>query len=137
MTGKKFIAVLNKKVDVGKVMNALAHMTVGLTGTIADDEDLGVIDYADKDGGKHLASKHPFIVLRADNSNKIRTFRKALIENNIPFASFNECMTVGGWDAQVERSKETAEENLEYYGICTFLEEGQLEDMTRKFSLWH
>lgn len=29
---KKFIAVLNKKVDIGKLMNALGHMTAGLAG---------------------------------------------------------------------------------------------------------
>lgn len=30
METKKFVAVLNKKVETGKVMNVLAHMKVGL-----------------------------------------------------------------------------------------------------------
>jgi len=30
---KRFVAVLNKKIEIGKLMNALGHMTVGLTGS--------------------------------------------------------------------------------------------------------
>jgi hypothetical protein len=29
---KRFIAILNKKVEPGRLMNALGHMTAGLTG---------------------------------------------------------------------------------------------------------
>lgn len=135
MTSTKFVAVLNKKIEVGKVMNSLAHMTVGLVNSYPD-KDMGVINYADKDGGKHLASKWPYIILRADNSNKIRTLRNALIEKNIPFASFTNTMTVGGWEEQVEKSKATPEAELEYYGICMIGEKDELDELTRKFSLW-
>lgn len=137
MTGKKLVAVLNKKIEVGKAMNALAHMTAGLCARIADKEDLQVINYADQDGGEHWASKHPFIILRADNSNKIRTFRKDLIEAGLPFASFHECMTVGGWDEQVQRSSQKHEEELEYFGIVAFGDAADLDPLTRKFSLWN
>ncbi|OGJ48746.1 hypothetical protein A2229_01015 [Candidatus Peregrinibacteria bacterium RIFOXYA2_FULL_33_7] len=135
MTTKKFIAVLNKKIETGKVMNALAHMTVGLVDQ-NKNQDMGVINYEDKDGGAHLASKFPYIILRADNSNKIRTLRNALIEKNIPFASFTNAMTIGGWEEQVKRSKETPEPELEYYGICMLGEKSDLEELTKKFSLW-
>lgn len=131
----KFVAVLNKKIDTGKVMNALAHMTVGLVRSYPDLE-MGVINYEDKDGGEHLASKFPYIILRADNSNKIRTLRNACIEKNIPFASFTSAMTVGGWEEQVERSKNIAEADLEYFGICLLGEKSELDELTKKFSLW-
>jgi hypothetical protein len=74
MTSPKFVAVLNKKIEAGKVMNALAHMTVGLVNSYPE-QDMGVINYTDQDNGQHLASKWPYIILRADNSNKIRTLR--------------------------------------------------------------
>lgn len=135
MTTKKFVAVLNKKIETGKIMNALAHMTVGLVDSHRE-QDMGVIDYADKDGGAHVASKFPYIILRADNSNKIRTLRSACIEKNIPFASFTSAMTVGGWEEQVERSKVTPEPELEYYGICLLGEKEELDELTKKFSLW-
>ena len=79
MTSKKFVAVLNKKIETGKAMNALAHMTVGLSCSFPD-QDKGVINYEDKDGGAHLASKFPYIILKAKNSNQIRTLRNSLIE---------------------------------------------------------
>ncbi|MFA4814656.1 MAG: DUF2000 domain-containing protein [Candidatus Gracilibacteria bacterium] len=135
MTPIKFVAVLNKKIEVGKVMNALAHMTVGLANSYPD-KDMGVISYMDKNGGNHFASKWPYIILRADNSNKIRTLRNILIEKGIPFASFTNAMTVGGWEEQVERSKATPETELEYYGICMLGEKSELDELTKKFSLW-
>lgn len=135
MTTTKFVAVLNKKIETGKVMNALAHMTVGLVQS-HPEKDMGVINYADKDGGSHVASKWPYIILRADNSNKIRTLRTALIEKGIAFASFTSAMTVGGWEAQVERSKATPEAELEYYGICFLGEKSELDELMKKFSLW-
>jgi hypothetical protein len=135
MTSRKFVAVLNKKIEAGKAMNALAHMTVGLVDSYPNEE-MSVINYADKDGGNHFASKCPYIILRADNSNKIRTLRNALIEKGIPFASFTSAMTIGGWEEQVEKSKATPEPELEYYGICMLGEKNELDELTKKFSLW-
>ncbi len=135
MTTKKFVAVLNKKVEPGKVMNALAHMTVWFVSS-HPELDMAVIDYADRDGSSHVASRHPYIILKAENSNKIRTLRNALIEKWIPFASFTSAMTVGGWETQVEASKNTPEAELEYYGICMLGEKSDLDELTRKFSLW-
>ena len=131
----KFVAVLNKKIEPGKAMNALAHMTVGLTSSNSD-LDMGVINYEDKDGGAHKASKFPYIILKAKNSNQIRTLRDNLIEKKIPFASFTSAMTVGGWEDQAKRSKETPEAELEYYGICMLGEKSDLDELTKKFSLW-
>lgn len=131
----KFVAILNKRVETWKVMNALAHATVWLT-SLLDKDILSVIDYADKDWSSHIASKYPFIILKADNSNKIRTLRNILIEKNIPFASFTQSMTIGGWEEQQKRSSETPEIELEYYGIVFFGSEDSLWDITKKYSLW-
>lgn len=136
MTSHKFVAVLNKKIETGKVMNALAHMTVGLVGSYKNLDEMGLMDYQDKDGGSHIASKHPYIILKADNSNQIRTLRKALVEKGIAFASFTSAMTVGGYEEQLERSKATPEAELEYYGIALFGEPATLSELTKKFSLW-
>jgi hypothetical protein len=83
---RKLVAVLNKKVEAWKVMNALAHMTVWLVASNRD-EDMEVIDYEDKNGWWHLASKLPYIILRVKNSNQIRTLRNSLIEKELPFSS--------------------------------------------------
>ena len=136
MTTHKFVAVLNKKIEPGKIMNALAHMTVGLVGKARNLENMGVINYEDKDGGAHWASKHPYIILKADNSNKIRTCRNEAIAKGVEFASFTSAMTVGGYEEQVTLSKATPEAELEYYGICLFGDHEVLRELTKKFSLW-
>ena len=137
MATKRFIAVLSKKIEPGQALNALGHMTAGLAGTYENIPDLGIINYEDRDGGAHMASKYPFIVLRAKNSNHIRKLRNALIEKGLPFASFTNAMTVGTYQEQLDRSKEIPEEELEYYGVCTFGEKADLDSLTGKFSLWN
>ena len=138
MLKNKFVAVLNKKIENGKLMNALAHMAAGFTGMYPDQTELRFDTYTDKDGGEHKSiSDHAFIILSADNSNKIRQFRKALIERSIPFVDFASTMTVGTYVEQQERTSQTPEAELEYYGICTFGDSDDLYELTKKFSLWH
>ena len=45
-------------------------------------------------------------------------------------------MTVGTYAEQKERTKNTPEAELEYYGVCMFGEKEKLSGLTRKFSLW-
>lgn len=136
MTTYKLTAVLNEKIGIGKAMNALAHMTAGLVGSLPDVHVLELINYEDKDGGAHLASKHPFIILTAKNSNKLRELKKSALEKGVHCTSFTSAMTVGTWEEQVNTSKATPDEALEYYGVCLFGEKEVVEDLTRKFSLW-
>ena len=133
----KFVAVLNKKIPVGNLMNALGHMAVGLSADYPKISEMRFDNYFDKDGGTHKnISDNPFIVLQADNSNKIRTLRNALIEKGVHFSDFTNTMTMGTYIEQQQRTKETPESELEYYGICLFGEIGQVNELTKKFSLW-
>lgn len=133
---KKLVAVLNKNAEIGKVMNALAHMSIGLGGSVKNREELRLIDYTDADDGSHPnISEMPFIILKA-NSNKIRGLRKAAIANNFEFTDFTNTMTIGTYKEQIELTKKTEEEELEYYGIVVLGDIEILNDLTRKFSLW-
>lgn len=133
----KFVSVLNKKIPVNLLMNALSHMAAGLSASCANLSEMRFDNYFDKDGGNHKSiSDNPFIILQADNSNKIRTLRNTLIEKGIHFVDFTSTMTVGTYLEQQQRTKETPELNLEYYGICLFGEINQVNELTRKFSLW-
>jgi hypothetical protein len=134
---KRFVAVLNKKIETGKLMNALGHMAVGFTALYPETEQLDFDDYIDKDSGVHPSiSDNPFIVLAADNANQIRTLRNALKQKNIPFTDFTDTMTVGTAEEQKQRTNETPELELEYFGICFFGDNEELRELTKKFSLW-
>lgn len=133
----KFVTVINEKIPVGNLMNALGHMAAGLVGSYANIEEMRFDSYFDKDGGKHSSiSDNPFIILSADNSNQIRTLRNQLIKAGIKFTDFTSTMTVGTYKDQQERTKQTLELELDYWGICMFGPKDILNSLTKKFSLW-
>lgn len=133
----RFIAVLNKKVEKGKLMNALGHMSAGLAGGYGKSDDMDFLRYEDKDETIHPNISHyPFIVLKADNSNKIRTLRKEAIKHGFLYTDFVDTMTVGTSKKQVQATKDAEEENLEYFGICLFGKTEELSRLTKKFSLF-
>src|SRR3989338_5679732 len=93
---KRFIAVLNGKIESRRLMNALGHITAGLAGGFSNKEELCFLQYHDKNEGVHPNISHfPFIILKADNSNKIRVVRNECISRNIPFSDFTSTMTIG------------------------------------------
>jgi uncharacterized protein DUF2000 len=131
----KLVAVLNEKIEPGVVMNALAHMSIGLGSTIGE-APLRLTHYFDADGGSHPSiSEMPFMILKA-NSNKIRGLRQAAKEGGIRFADFTDTMTVGTYLEQIEKTKQTKEADLVYYGIVLFGDWEKVSELTRKFSLW-
>ncbi|HEV2339253.1 MAG TPA: DUF2000 domain-containing protein [Patescibacteria group bacterium] len=139
VTTHKFVAILNKKITVGKVMNVLAHITVSLVAQIplGQVETVGIVDYRDRDNNSHKASKNSFVILAADNSNQIRNIKRAAQEKGIMFVDFTDTMQEGTYLDQLARTKETHELLLEYYGIVLFGTIEQVSELTRKFSLWH
>ncbi len=105
-TTHRFVAVLNKKIEPGKLMNALGHMAVGLSELFPNKELLRFDTYIDKDGGKHSSiSDNPYIVLSADNSNQIYMLRTKLQELNILFTDFPSTMTIGTFVEQKQRTR--------------------------------
>jgi hypothetical protein len=135
---KKFVAVLNNKVEVGKLMNALGHMAAGLAGGFGQGDNMNFLQYIDKDGGVHPKISHfPFIILKAENSNQIRKIRNEALQRNILFTDFTSTMTVGTSADQIERTKNTPEAELEYWGVCMFGDASELKEFTGKFSLFN
>lgn len=131
----KLVAVMNKSLEPGKVMNALAHMCIGLGASIGK-EDLRLTDYQDASGGSHpFISEIPFIIL-CENSNKIRKLRQEALFHHILLNDFTDTMTVGTYQEQIERTLTVKEDELIYYGIVLFGEWNKVSELTRKFSLW-
>ena len=135
MFENKLVAVMNEKIEPGVIMNALAHMCIGIGSDIGKDA-LKLTNYFDADGGSHPnISEMPFMILKA-NSNKIRTLRTFAIENDIKFVDFTDTMTIGTYLEQIERTKQVKEADLIYYGIVLFGKWEKVSELTRKFSLW-
>jgi lysyl-tRNA synthetase class 2 len=134
---QRFVAILSKKVDIGKLVNALGHMTAGLVGGYTNSKGMCFLVYEDKDGGIHPNISHfPFIVLKADNSNQIKEVREKALEQGISFTDFVSTMTIGTSKEQQEATKKTPADELEYFGICLFGMTDELKELTKKFSLF-
>ena len=134
---KRFIAVLNKKIEMGRLLNALGHMAAGIVARVGDADSLSFLEYRDNDDGIHPCISHfPFIVLKADNSNKLRKLRAELIAHKFPFTDFTDTMIVGTSQAQLSATAERKEAELEYFGVCTFGNTKELKELTGKFSLF-
>lgn len=133
----RFVAVLNKKIETGRLMNALGHMTAGLAGKVGDPQAMHFLEYLDKDSTVHPGISHfPFIILAADNSNKIRTVRNEATTRNIPFADFTSTMTLGTSQEQIDATVRTSETDLEYFGIVMFGKTEAIKEFTSKLSLF-
>jgi len=134
---RKLVAVLNGKIEVNILMNALAHMSVGLGASIENKDELRLIDYIDAGNNSHAnISELPFIILKAKNSNQLRELRRRLVERNVHFVDFPDFVRSIGTFESPEKSREFKEENIEYYGIAIFSDWDVVTELTKKFSLW-
>lgn len=131
----KLVAVVNKNIDVGIAMNAVAHMTVGL-GAAIGNERLRLDDYQDKEGNLYPnISQMPFIVLRG-KPNDIRKAVAKAREHEIQLGVFTNTMTGGTYQEQLDNTKQTSEEDLIYYGAVFFGDKNLVSEITKKFSLY-
>jgi len=131
----KLVAVLNKDLPTGVVLNALAHITVGL-GANLGQQALQLDTYKDKDGNAYPnISQMPFIILRA-KSGEIRKTVKAAKEAGIAHGVFLNTMTGGTYVEQLANTAQTSEESLVYYGCVLFGLVEEVNALTKKFSLW-
>ncbi len=131
----KLVAILNKDIETGVAMNALAHMAIGLGADIG--KNLLQLDvYQDANGNPYPnISQIPFIILKA-KSNEIRKTVVKARENSIEHTVFLNTMTGGTYLEQIERTKNSFEETLAYYGCVLFGAWDKVSEVTKKFSLW-
>lgn len=131
----KLVAILNKELTSGIALNALAHMTLGL-GSSIEKSALRLDNYHDKNGNVYPnISQMPFIILRA-KSNEIKKTIEAARTTNIAYGAFLNTMTGGTYKEQLERTSQTSQEELVYYGCVLYGPIDQINALTKKFSLW-
>ncbi|MGH2414652.1 MAG: DUF2000 domain-containing protein [Microcystaceae cyanobacterium] len=137
----KIVAVINKNLEHGVALNAIAHMSLGLAARAAKErpqalEEMQFLNFQDKDGGDHaFISALSLIVLRG-KSSEIQKLRQNLQAADLLYVDFTHQMTSETYVEQLERSRNTSEADLEYYGVCAFGAKSKLELLTKKFSLW-
>lgn len=136
MFKNKLVAVVNKQIETGIVMNALAHMSLGFGAEMGATE-LHLMNYENADGGVYPnISKMPFIILREKNSGKIATLLQKAQEAGIGYSVFTNTMTEGTWEDQKARTLATKSEEIIFYGIILYGPIEIVTELTKKLSLW-
>lgn len=134
----KLVAVLNGSTGgMGIIMNALAHMALGLGASVEDKSGFRFVDYTDGDGNSHAnISELPFIILKTKNPEELKELRKVLISRNVRFVDFPGFINSIGTFENPEKSRQFKGEGVEYYGIVMYGDWDIVTELTRKFSLW-
>ncbi len=136
MFQNKLVAVVNKQIETGVVMNAVAHMCLGF-GAHMGSTDLHLMDYKNADGFVYPnISKMPFIILREKNSNKIANLLMKAKEAGIQYSVFTNTMTEGTWEDQEKRTLATKQEEIIFYGLVLFGPHAVVTELTKKLSLY-
>ncbi len=131
----KLVAIVNKDIETGVAMNAIAHMIIGL-GAQLNNDLLKLNDYQDKDGNIYPnISQMPFIILRG-KSGEIKKAVHSAREHQIKFGAFLNTMTGGTYQEQLDNTLETSEDQLIYYGAVLFGPWDVVSQITKKFSLY-
>jgi hypothetical protein len=134
----KFTAILNSKIPIPQLMNALGHMTSGLTSRTTDPSQMNFLEYQFNSDRLTPAtiSLYPFIVLKSKNSNQLKTLHESVTDIGILHNVFTDSMLGASAIEQIENTKNTKPEDLIYFGIVLFGDSQKLAKLTHKFSLF-
>src|SRR5215207_3093188 len=121
---KKFVFVINERIDAGRSLNAYGHTAVGLVGMIEKQCSIGDIEFLEyrQSGGAAagLLSTYPVIVLRARNGSQLRRLRDEAQEAGLSVNYFTDVMNGDSAAAQVEATRATPVDQQEFVVVGVF-----------------
>jgi hypothetical protein len=134
----KLVALVNKRIDPGVAMNALAHSVAAITNLIGDEgrTALRFLDFTDRNSQVYPGiSAQSFIILRGIDSD-IRKVRERAVEVGLPAVCFTNTMTGETYVQQLERTKATPTQELIFYVVVLVGKAEEINPITKKYSLW-
>lgn len=134
----KFVAIVNEKIEMGKALNAIAHMGLGLV-NIADEETkekMSFVDFPDKDEELHKSISGLSLIVLGGKNNEIKKARRQFKEEGILFVDFIETMTGDTYAEQLVKTKEINTEEHNYFGLLAFGEIEKINPITKRLSLY-
>lgn len=136
-TDHKFVVVLNRGYELARLTSGLGHVTAGLTASLAARlPELSFVEYRSADGQIYpWISDWPFIVLKG-RGGQMQTLRTALTERGLPCVTYVDTMLSGGSQAQQHATAERPAAELAPLAIATYGPRAEIDELTRKFSVW-
>jgi hypothetical protein len=113
-------------------------MTAGLMALATDSSQMNFQEYQFNSDQLTPAniSLYPFIILKAKNSNQLKTLHESVSDLGILHNVFTDSMLGASAIKQLEATKSSKSEDLIYFGITLFGNSQKLAELTHKFSLF-
>lgn len=136
--GYRVVILMNQKLEGGIVLNAIAHLGMGIAHAVGEEgrRQLKFLDFTDGNGQAHKSiSARSLIVLRGKLS-ELRKLREQARDAGILAVDFTSSMTGDTYREQLERTAQIPEPGLEYYGVALFGPVDKISPLTKRYSLW-
>lgn len=134
---RKTVIVLASDLPAGTALNVTSHLSIA-EGAYADSSLMGRPVLLDGDGQSHVGiSKYPVIITKVRRSKLVRVIEEARTLQQLFVVDYPRSMlTTSHDDALRDTLLKQARDEIEYLGVLVYGPSSDVDQLTRRFTLW-